>query len=52
MLKVLISVNITSETDPAVNEFKENFVTDFRKPYSKRVGISESKKLTSSKPFR
>lgn len=37
-----MSVNITLGTDPTVNETKEYLVTDFGKPYSKRVGISQS----------
>lgn len=47
-----MSVNITLGADPAVNEIREYFVTDFRKPYSKRVGISQSETLSSSEAFR
>lgn len=51
MLKVLTSVNIILETDPAVKEIKEYFVTDFRGTCSKRVGIPQNETLPSSITF-
>lgn len=47
-----MSVNITLGTDSTVNETKEYLVTDFGKPYSKRVDISQSQTFLSSKLFR
>lgn len=43
------TVNIILETDPAVNEIKEYFVTDFRGTCSKGAGIPQSETLPYSK---
>lgn len=48
MLNVPMSGNITSGTDPAANEIKKYFLTDFRKTYSKRADIYPSETLSYS----
>lgn len=52
VLKVLSSVSIISESDLAVDEIKEYFVTDFRGTCSKRVGIPQSETPPYSKTFK